>query len=273
MSSLVLDFQKDLLRSHKTVVENLRTARLISAKLGLSEISEWIECELNGYPDGQSVPEYRVIRGGTLQVLNPYRGWQNAGEVSSFVVRTDQPISELEEISKGEFLTVTPNPRLPVRTLGGSEGFAQQFQQRLVNPPVRVKTILETVKNKLLDWSLELEKRGILGNDMSFNSEEKRSAKTQIFNIEHLHGVAGNVTDSSVTVYDYGSVYKATKEAGVPKPERDELEKLMDDFKEADPIKKRTLTEKAKAWLVRNQDILGASAGIVRHALGLGEGK
>jgi hypothetical protein len=48
MGSLVKDFQRDLVQSSKSTVELLRTAKLISVKLGLDEITEWINSELNG---------------------------------------------------------------------------------------------------------------------------------------------------------------------------------------------------------------------------------
>lgn len=35
---------------------------------------------------------------------------------------------------------------------------------------------LDAIRNKVLDWSLDLEKRGILGADMTFSKEEKATA-------------------------------------------------------------------------------------------------
>jgi hypothetical protein len=48
MSSLVKDFQRDIVQSSKSTTELLRTAKLISAKLGLNDITEWVNSELNG---------------------------------------------------------------------------------------------------------------------------------------------------------------------------------------------------------------------------------
>jgi len=45
--------QRDILNSKKTVTEILRTAKLISAKLGLTDISDLIESELGGPGRGQ----------------------------------------------------------------------------------------------------------------------------------------------------------------------------------------------------------------------------
>jgi len=61
--------------------------------------------------------------------------------------------------------------------------------------------IVEQVRNLILNWSLELEKAGVLGEDMHFSEQEKGDAKpvTQQFIIQNV-GVLGNVSDqASVT--------------------------------------------------------------------------
>jgi len=73
MGSLVKDFQRDIVQSSKSTVELLRTAKLIAAKLGLNDITEWVNAELNGYQSGATAPLYRRISGGELQIFNPYR--------------------------------------------------------------------------------------------------------------------------------------------------------------------------------------------------------
>src|SRR5947207_3108194 len=75
MSSLVADFQKDILNPKNDVTHILRVAKVISAKLALDDIEKWIGHELNGYDETKSLPPYRHAY-GSLQVRNPYRGWQ-----------------------------------------------------------------------------------------------------------------------------------------------------------------------------------------------------
>ncbi len=131
MSSLVTNFQKDILNSKKSVTEILRTAKLISAKLGLTDISALIDAELNGYKPGAEAPSYRVLRGGTLQLFNPYRGWLPAGDVGDFGIATRQPISELEELAKGKGIAIPLTNKLPVSSLDGvADGLVQQFEHR-----------------------------------------------------------------------------------------------------------------------------------------------
>ena len=65
--------------------------------------------------------------------------------------------------------------------------------------------VLDFVRNKVLDWSLEMEKNGVLGEGHTFNEKEIESAKTitpviQIGNIENFAGnigagnTSGNIT-------------------------------------------------------------------------------
>lgn len=105
---------------------------------------------------------------------------------------------------------------------------------------------------------------------MSFDTEEKRKAQNQTFNIQHFTGVLGNVTNSAVNIYDYSSIHQQLKESGVPQVQRNELENILDELKNhASGDKKQSFIEAGKAWIVRNQEFLGASANIVRQALGI----
>ncbi len=97
MSSLIKDFQRDLIQSKKSTTELLRTAKLISVKLGLSDITEWLAAELNGYDDPAKIPEYRRVTRGELQVRNPVTGWMPSGQIK-LNIKNSQPIAELESL-------------------------------------------------------------------------------------------------------------------------------------------------------------------------------
>ena len=63
MSSIVIDLQDEILSSDCDIVQILRRAHVIAVKLGLKEFDQWISYELNGYPDQNTCPDYRKIRG------------------------------------------------------------------------------------------------------------------------------------------------------------------------------------------------------------------
>lgn len=58
--------------------------------------------------------------------------------------------------------------------------------------------ILDTVRNKISDWAVELEQKGILGDEYEFSSSEKEIAKnmTIINNYGNING--SNVVESAI---------------------------------------------------------------------------
>jgi hypothetical protein len=122
---------------------------------------EWIAAELNGYPDLESPPSYRSAD-GTLQVQNPYRGWMIVtGEPSPPPMTFPYSISQIEEFSKQETVYISPRINIPL-----SPPAYESLPQRVVFSGIVFKGMIETVRDRLLDWSLELEKRGITGENM-----------------------------------------------------------------------------------------------------------
>jgi hypothetical protein len=115
VASLVVNFQKDVLDSRKSVTDILRTAKVISAKLSLNDIEEWIAAELNGYPDIESTPSYRRAE-GTLQVENPYRGWivVTGESIPTIPMPFGYSIPQIEEFSKQETVYIAPQTKIPL---------------------------------------------------------------------------------------------------------------------------------------------------------------
>lgn len=270
MSSLVIDFQRDILDGKKSATELLRTAKLIAAKLGLDDITEWVDRELNGYSDGQTVPEYRMMGGGELQIFNPYRGWMPVGNLKK-QFPNGQPISEIEVLCHSETVVValTREHHYPMRNDMGMD--ISSWQQQISFSPVQLIGLLNAVKDHLLNWAIQLDKRGIRGENMSFNQNEQDSAKSQTFNIQNFSGVLGNVASSQIQIYNYNSVHEVLREHNVPQAARNELENIMDELKSAPADIKPSLLERGKQWLVKNQGFLGAAASVIRKALGLPE--
>jgi hypothetical protein len=55
--------------------------------------------------------------------------------------------------------------------------------------------IIDTVRNRVLDWALELEKCGITGSDTNFSADEKAKAQQPniIMNIGNIGSLVGNL--------------------------------------------------------------------------------
>ena len=171
--------------------------------------------------------------------------------------------------SKSIVLSLPRDQNFPLQGELGSN--VSHWLQRIEISTAQLEGLLNAIQDKLLDWSLELEQRGIIGEDMSFNENERTSAQGQTFHIQNFTGVLGDIPHSHVQVHDYSSLHQTLKQQNVSQQARNELENIMDELKTADPEKKKGLLEKAQAWIVKNQEFLGASVFIVKKALGFGE--
>jgi hypothetical protein len=269
VSSLVRDFQRDIVQSSKSTTELLQTAKLIAVKLGLQDITEWIDAELIGYNGGvPQVPEYRWVSGGDLVVRNPARGWEPVGPVNN-PFKIGQPVPEIEALqaSPSVFIPLARSAHYPVIDIIGND--RTDWQQQVQLSKGALDGLLSGVKDRLFDWSLELSNRGIVGESMVFVERERQSAQQQMFKIQNMTGIVDNASHSGVQIYDYSSLHKVLKQQNISQQDRNELENIMDELKTADPETKKGLLEQGKAWVVKNEEFLGASAELVRKALGL----
>lgn len=217
MSSIVLDLQQEVLKPDCDILNALRKAHLIASKLKLQEFDMWLQSELNGYSyrDQDKIPSYRKVK-GTLKAFNPYNGWIPAqcsdDELEKMICEQKlwQPISELQELCQqnaegtivlqfpaGQMKAIASMFRTPVPMQ-----FALHISQHLL------KSIIELVKNCILEWTIRLESAGILGEGMRFSQEETAMAKKVPQTINNYYGtvVNGDIKQSQVVSGDHNNV-------------------------------------------------------------------
>ena len=198
MSGIVLELQKDALNSHVNVADLTRKALAVSKKLGQKQIEEWLYKELNGYGDSnEEIPSYREVQ-GEIKYQNPFHGWQP-------VIFSDPRMNE--QLSKRKVgSSIGELNSLINRDTSGELGipFPQKIAHALMNampaPMVpylivdksSVAGILEAVKNNILDWALQLEKEGIIGEGMSFSIQEKKKAEKASYQVTYNIGSMQN---------------------------------------------------------------------------------
>jgi len=185
----------------------LRKAKVAATKLGVTDILEWITHELDGYPDNNdAIPDYREIR-GVAKGFNPLRGWMRIQfqdpslEEQVSRQKTRQPISEIEPLAEIEdgSLTFAVSSALTM----GSLKYATDA--RIFVAKSQIVGLLDAVRNRILNWALDLEERGILGEGISFSPEERALATSSDFRFGTNYtvhgnvGVLGDVSQSSVT--------------------------------------------------------------------------
>lgn len=194
MTGLVHELQADAMNESVSVLSLLRKARALSVKLGVTTIDQWLAHEMSGYPTRSSIPEYRHIIGRTV-CRNPYVGWiplefKDPEHHKLLSERhLHQPLSELCQFTdansagKSVLLFFPSDIAAELRSNSG-------FEPGLEVAVNLIHGIISTVRDKILEFSLELEKQGILGEGLTFTQQEKMAANniTYSINIENMTG-------------------------------------------------------------------------------------
>ena len=146
----------------------------------------------------------------------------------------------------------------------------------------QIAGILDVVRTKMLDWSLQLEADGVIGEGMTFSAEEKQRAQSSI-TIENFQGILGDVSGSMVTQNlqmcvregDLASLRAYLSEHGVSAKDIDDLERAI--AADPKPASSKAFGEKVSAWIGRMvskasagawQVGVGAAGGLLGKALG-----
>lgn len=194
MSSVVLELQKEVTQSDCDIVSVLRRAHLIASKLELKDFDQWIVNELNGYNSQNDAPEYRSVT-GQLKALNPYHGWipvmLNNSEIENFICHPKMANSISEIVSLCKEASSTLIMQLPAdaqNALNKTCDTPIPMQMAIHISKTSAADIIEKVKNTLIEWTLELEAKGILGEGMSFSEQEKENAKTIPQQVNYYYG-------------------------------------------------------------------------------------
>ena len=201
MNSIVLELQSQCLSDEFDTSSLLRKALVIAIKLEILDLRDWIKKELNGYSKKDTkIPEYRHID-VNYKAWNPYRGWipviipKNHDLSIILKQKVIQSIKEIEILTEDSEGTInfSINPILQqfFMECGPTDMEIKGFIGR-----IQLISIVNEVKNIILNWTLKLEKEGILGENMKFNDEEKKIAINNINNYGTY--INGNVDESNI---------------------------------------------------------------------------
>jgi len=163
-SGIVLELQKDCLCADVAVSQILRKAKVISSKLELKDLSSWIDCELNGYTCSiDELPDYRKGR-GSPKFFNPYHGWCDIQSDDGWFGNTlrtvilMQSASEIEHLVKGDNSETLLMKYSPIIEEEIMKQLPMRMRVALHFSKATAVAALDFVRNKTLDWTLELEK-------------------------------------------------------------------------------------------------------------------
>ncbi|EPV3659444.1 TPA: abortive phage resistance protein [Klebsiella pneumoniae] len=196
-NSPVLELQGLAADVSNDIVGVLIKAKMIAVKLNLPELAEWFDCELDGYPDGVELPDYRIGQ-GIVKGWNPYHGWINVqyGDTKPEIIKKIQEYGLSESISSLRNLRDADDS---VRLVMPAERIKRIFPSRSAPSEIcwfinasKLECIVTTVRNRILTWALELEVKGIMGEGVVFSAEEKEIAPATFHNTNIFYGSVHN---------------------------------------------------------------------------------
>ncbi|VVN45569.1 hypothetical protein [Pseudomonas fluorescens] len=185
MAGLVEELQADALNESVHIMALMRKAKAVSVKLNAPTISTWIDNELEGYRSNDDIPNYRHVR-GTLVCYNYMNGHIPLSIDDAHILETvttrkiSQPLGKLcEHATNNDRIVLAFPPKMAELLLSGMR---YRMDPGLQIEPSTLKNIIYGVRDKVLQFALELETQGIHGEGMGFSKEEKAAAATITYN-------------------------------------------------------------------------------------------
>ena len=238
MSTLLVELIDSLTSESSRVADTLRRAKILAHKIGLPELRSWIDHELNGYSGGTELPSYRICKTHNLAtILDPF-----GGGIKNQVLPLDhlpeeirssaenmyfrQGVGELEGIANEDGMSEAW-PADAVRAVGQTLGITggQLVDVRRPVPSPTVKGVLDSVKNRLLDFVLELQNETPGASVDSIDQIKARNIfQTFIVGNQNAVNVAEHLSArQEVRVGDFESLHKHLQSSGVSDADLDLL--------------------------------------------------
>lgn len=269
--TLLRDIQNSAINSDVRLSDLLRKCKVLAARLQNDELNDWIDAELNGYQSKDDLPPYRIV-GCTAK---GHLGGPFGAEMRNITIPTSclpekvrdwaecvylvQPISSLEELAKGEGDSLLCEwPGDLIASVANKIYRSYSLYAAWMNVPKgAVVAILDTVRNRVLNFALEIEKEAPDAGEAPPNSKPIPEEKvSQVFNtyitgsVQNVATGSSNFTQSghfTVLKGDSVSLSSFLKSQGIPE---DDISSLQDAIKEdATKDQAQGFGEKVSGWI------------------------
>ena len=216
--SLLRNIQESAIDANEPISVLLRQCKILAARLGSPEFKNWVEYELNGYAENDDIPKYRIM---TVMCkghfVGPFGSSLNNVEIPSRSIPEDfreglftsyliLPISAIESlIDSSNNGTIAECWSADITAVVGAEIYQEMncLQAWKVIPVNTLVGILDMIRNKVLDFVLEIESENPQAGDASLNSQPVAKEKVQqIFNTY----ISGNVQNIAIGNKDFKQI-------------------------------------------------------------------
>ena len=211
--SLLREIQEAAVSETTSVATVLRKCRILAARLKHDDLKTWVLYELDGYPDFDSIPSYRIL---SCESFGNF-----FGRFGSEIRNAQIPLSCLPEKWRESLSNVYFNQgvgELQDLVSSSKEGKLQQLWSADLYPIIGqqiyqdmnlvqawkkisqsgVVGILDAVRNKILNFSLEIEAENPEAGESAPGAEPPVAPgiMNQIFN-NNIYGNVGNIASAS----------------------------------------------------------------------------
>ena len=210
--SLIHDIQAASIAQDSDIPTLLRMCKLLAARISHQEFSEWVDQELNGYPNIKGLPDYRVVRvdsygtfigsfsrADRLQIpvsllpkdlQDPYRHAYMGSSISAYTaLLTGDRSGSVQE----------PWPvALAVHNASKLTPDMQCVAAWKEIPIGAIVRLMDSVKTRVLGFSIDLEREAPNAGELPIGSQPplSREKMTQIFNT-NITGNVANMANAS----------------------------------------------------------------------------
>lgn len=165
--------QSDLVGDSASLSATLRKSKVLASQLESDELSQWVAKELDGYESRDDLPDYRVLAtsvagtwtNGYYQVTNRALHLSSINDENLQNLLTEFPVyqgirsvEEFAQMSDDKRFQVSADVTAYVNTFVSEAGYGYS-QLHFTIGRHNFEQILDTVRNRLLDFVLRLDKR------------------------------------------------------------------------------------------------------------------
>lgn len=270
---LLSDIQTSLLEGH-SLASALLKMRVLAARLESGELADWVRYETEGYPEDAEIPDYRKVSAQYYGHFVGSFGRQitDAPIPNAFIAKyiskdalqhnLHQSISGIERlIEMDETGVLTASISDYALRLQGH--IYPDFNCITVNSKISVSTvsgIITTVRSKLLDLTLEIEKRMPEARNVEFNSNQIADKQQEVSQMvqQIVYGGINTVNNNgdhstfntNITQGDAGDVVEHLTKNGISETDAKCFADILTSEKPSS--EKDPLGPNAKSWIAAN---------------------
>lgn len=270
--SILRDIQAAILENNPDLGTILLKLRFLASRLGSEPLEDWVKYETEGYPQDCEIPAYRVVAvtyKGTWS--GPFGSGIRNAPIPSYLIekhagenwiehKVRESIAGVQELGKNEGLEVNASNLILLLQGKVYEDWACNSITGKISV-VAVREITQAVRARVLELTLELEKRLPEAAEVTLqNAIEKTSESaakvTQIFNqtvygnVTHVTATDNAQVSLAITAGDNTSMIRELVKAGLPEQAAKEITEIVASEKPASA--NRPLGRKALDWIKAN---------------------